>query len=46
MEKLDCFLDFDFDLVEQSDLYWFPPQVVPGFGGLLHLVGYWQPMLK
>ena len=46
LEKLDCFLDFDFDVVEQLDLYWFPLQVVPGFGSLLHLVGCWQPMLK
>ena len=35
--KLDCFLDFDFDVVEQLDLYWFPLQVVPRFG---------QPVLK
>ena len=36
--KLDCFLDFDFELVgQQLDLYWFPLQVVPRFG---------QPVLK
>ena len=37
--KLDCSLDFDFELVgQQLDLYWFPLQVVPRFGSLLHLV--------